>query len=70
VPLAIGAVRDFLANQRPDQIYPSGTMIAKRYELFRRELKTAARSANLSAAELTFSELRSFIIAFLDENPW
>lgn len=67
---AITAVRNFLANQRSTRLLPSGSKIAKRYEVFRAELPSSARRFHLSSPELTFTELRTFVLAFLDMNPW
>jgi hypothetical protein len=70
VPLAVVAVRNFLANQHPGELLPSGGKMVERYRIFQRELPDAARRAHLSPAKLTFCELRNFVAAFLTANPW
>lgn len=67
---AILAVRAFLANKRAEELLPGGSVIAERYELFRAELPCLTRQYRLSPSELTFTELRNFVQAFLRGNPW
>jgi hypothetical protein len=68
--LAISAVRDFLANQQSTELLPGGSKIVQRYEAFRSELPALTRRFHLSPPDLTFTELRAFVLAFLDANPW
>lgn len=70
VASVIVAVRSFLANKRPADLLPSGSMIAQRYEAFHAELASSARPFHLSPSDLTFTELRAFVLVFLRENPW
>jgi hypothetical protein len=67
---AIFAVRDFLANHQSAALLPGGNKIARRNEAFRAELPALARRFHLSPSTLTFIELRTFVLAFLDANPW
>lgn len=67
---AILAVRTFLANKRAAEFLPSGHVIAQRYEMFRSELPRLSEDFKLFAPDLTFTELRSFVVAFLAANPW
>jgi hypothetical protein len=67
---AISAVRAFLANKRPTELIPGATVIARRYEVFYAELPGLTRRFRLSPSELTFTELRNFVLAFLNANPW
>jgi hypothetical protein len=66
----IAAVRAFLANKRAEDLLPSGSMIAQRYEVFRAELASSARPLHLTPSELTFTEFRTLVLAFLRGNPW
>lgn len=61
---AIHAVRGFLANQRPDVLLPSGSVICGRFDAFTRRLPHVAREYHLSVRDLSFIELRNFILAF------
>jgi hypothetical protein len=67
---AIVAVRTFLANKRVTETLPSGSKIARRFAVFSGELPGALREHELSPADLSFTELRSFVIAYLSQNPW
>ena len=54
---AIKAVRNCLRGATPRTVkIPSGTIIARRYELFRQELPLMCKKLHLNEAELTFSE--------------
>lgn len=54
---AIKAVRNCLRGATPKTVkIPGGAVIAKRYELFRRELPLMCERLKLDEAELTFSE--------------
>lgn len=54
---AIRAVRNCLRGATPKTVkIPGGAVIAKRYELFRRELPLMCERLKLDEAELTFSE--------------
>lgn len=54
---AIKAVRNCLRGPTPKTVkIPGGVVIAKRYELFRRELPLMCERLKLDEAELTFSE--------------
>jgi len=70
VTSTIHAVRTFLANKRAVETLPSGNMIARRFAMFRAELPGLLRRYELSPAELSFTELRNFVTAFLSQNPW
>jgi hypothetical protein len=60
-PSSIGPVRAFLANKRTEDLLPAASMIAQRYEVF---------CAELPPADLSFTELRIVVSAFLAANPW
>ncbi|HEX8691551.1 MAG TPA: hypothetical protein VF746_03855 [Longimicrobium sp.] len=67
---AIRAVRNFLANQRPNLLLPSAGTLSQRYSLFKKQLPRVAREHHLDTRELSFNELRNLVLAFLQENPW
>lgn len=70
MPLAIKAVRTFLANQNPAKLLPSGETMTERFRVFQRESARAAGRAHLVPSELTFCELQNFVRAFTKTNPW
>lgn len=54
---AIRIVRDWLSDTEPRAVkIPSGSMIAERYELFRRDLPAMCARVQLVAEELTFTD--------------
>jgi hypothetical protein len=66
----IRAVRDFLANQRASELLPAGSRIAERFDVFCSELPAMVARFHLSVPELTFTELRNLVLAFLRSNTW
>ncbi len=67
---AIKAVRDWLSTHSPKTM-PSGTVIARRFNVFRRHLPTMCRAVDLDDQELTFSDFTAMVVTWLkaDQEP-
>ncbi|HYR06443.1 MAG TPA: hypothetical protein VEQ60_01665 [Longimicrobium sp.] len=67
---AIHQVRSFLSTHCADRsILPGGEMIAARYAAFRRGLARACEKLHLRLDELTFRDLTTLMVAWLDQHP-
>jgi len=65
---AITLVRDWLNDSESNVNIPSGSFIAKRYELFETELPVFSQNFKKIPRELTFIDFRNLVIAWLEEN--
>lgn len=66
---AIAAVRDWLRSARPTRALTGPSEIAKRYLAFRRDLPKMCLRQGLSLSEMGFLDYRTFVVAWLAENP-
>jgi hypothetical protein len=66
---AIRAVRDWLRSARSNADVPGSVVIAQRYIAFRRDLPSMCRAEGMETAEMLFLDYRTFVIAWLEENP-
>lgn len=69
VVAAISAVRDWLRSARTSAVIPSAAVIARRYIAFRRDLPAMCRAEGMSVAGISFLDFRTFVVAWLEENP-
>lgn len=67
--VAISLVRNWLRNASPLITMPGGEAIGDRYHEFRNALPSLCRTLKLSTLELTFTDYRWLIAAWLDQNP-
>lgn len=69
---AVKAVRNWLSSQlTTEEIQvPSATIIANRYEAFRRQLPSICANLQLAHGELLFNEHSKLIVGWLEANPW
>lgn len=69
--VAIEVVRNWLSTTSAAQgtVFPSGSVIAKRYRLFRASLPAWCGRLHLNPRRLTFSDDVSLVVGWLDENP-
>lgn len=70
--LAIEIVRNWLSTTPAAQgaVIPSGSVIAKRYRMFRAALPNGCAKLQLNPRRLTFADDVALIVAWLQENPW
>jgi hypothetical protein len=66
---AITSVRGWLRSARPATEVRGPSTIAQRYLRFRRDLRRMCRAEGLSVAEMLFLDYRTFVVAWLEENP-
>jgi hypothetical protein len=67
---AIREVRSFLSTQCAEgAILPGGEVIASRYSSFRQGLTRICDKLHLRPSELTFRDLTTLMVAWLDEHP-
>lgn len=69
--VAIELVRNWLSTTPAARgLIPSGSVLAKRYRAYRRELPSWCAKRQLNPRRLTFRDHRTLVIAWLDANPW
>ena len=66
--MAITAVRDWLVTESGRTDAPGGTFIVQQSRRFRRQLTVLCAAANRSVAELSFSDYRAMVSAWLRIN--
>lgn len=68
----IEIVRNWLSATQPghETVIPSGSVIAKRYRLYRADLPAWCARLLLNPRRLTFLDQRASIIAWLRMNSW
>lgn len=67
---AICQVRDFLSTHcAKSVILPGGEKVAERYRKFKRNLPTACREFHLEGENLSFRDLTTLIVGWLEANP-
>jgi hypothetical protein len=66
--LAIAAVRNWLVTESGRTDAPGGTFILQQYRRFRRQLPTICVKAKRNVAELSFSDYRDMVTAWLSMN--
>jgi hypothetical protein len=66
---AIRSVRDWLRSARPTVDIPAPSTITNRYLAFRHDLPRMCRAEGLAMAEMMFLDYRTFVVAWLEENP-
>lgn len=66
---AIRAVRDWLRSARSGADIPGARTIARRYVAFRRDLPSMCRAEGMEVSEMLFLDYRTFVVAWLEENP-
>jgi hypothetical protein len=69
---AIEIVRNWLSTSPAAQgtVIPSGSVIAARYEAFRKALPDGCVQLQLNPRRLTFGDNVLLVVAWLKENPW
>lgn len=70
--IAIEAVRNWLSTTPAAEgtVIPSGSVISKRYRVFRAALPASCEKLQLNLRRLTFADHVILIVAWLKENPW
>ena len=68
--LAIAAVRNWLVTESGRTDTPGGTFILQQYRRFRRQLPTICVKAKRNVAELSFSDYRDMVTAWLSMNAY
>lgn len=66
---AIRAVRDWLRSARGSAPVPGPKVIIDRYLAFRRDLSHMCLAEGLVVHDLSFLDYRTFVVAWLEENP-
>ncbi|HUP58897.1 MAG TPA: hypothetical protein VNA69_00610 [Thermoanaerobaculia bacterium] len=69
---AIEIVRNWLSTTPAAQgtVIPSGSVIAKRYKMYRAALPSWCEKLQLNPRRLTFGDDVTLVVAWLQENPW
>ena len=67
---AIKIVRNWLRNSMKTVQVPSGTLIAKRYTLFRDDLPALCYESNLDIDELVYNDYTTLVVQWLKAHPW
>jgi hypothetical protein len=67
---AVKAVRNWLANNTPQKLMPTGDVMAKRYTQFVADLPASCASFNMSRDEITFLDYRRLVGKWLQANLW
>lgn len=67
---AVRCVRNWLKDERPDEVVPSGRRIFNRYRTFCSDLPLVADALHLDADELQFNDLTMVVFEWLLDNSW
>ena len=68
---AIGAVRNGLSYSVPEDVMPPGAKkMAQRYGLFLDELPALLKEVEIEREELTYNDLTTLVVGWLEANPW
>lgn len=66
---AIGAVRDWLSTESGGSGIPGKTVICKRYQSFRKDLPNLCEKLKTRVKDLTFTDYRNIVRAWVDNLP-
>lgn len=70
--VAIEIVRNWLSTAPAAEgtVIPSGSVIARRYKMYRAALPAGCQKLQLNPRRLTFGDDVTLVVAWLKENPW
>ncbi|MFQ5525863.1 MAG: hypothetical protein ACE5GX_06330 [Thermoanaerobaculia bacterium] len=67
---ALVCVRDWLKDEKPDEMLPGGTAMYKRYQTFQKDLPLICAAQQLEPGELKFNDLTTVLEVWLNANSW
>lgn len=68
----IAAIRKWAAPIKKEEVLeiPGEGVLSGRYKTFTEELPKLCKKAQITTAELTFSDYVRFVVTWLEQNPW